>query len=257
MIAFKKVLLVSMPVFKGRHVLADYPPVGLGYLSESLQRCGIEHDVFDMMLGYPVRRLKSLIRNNKYDLLGLSLFTYQYKSSYRIIEEIKKEFPAVTIIVGGPHVSTFREKVLKDCPAIDFGVIMEGEEALAALCQGKAPHEEIPGLMYRQTTEIRSNPPRFIDNLDNVPFPRFAKFEMRKYSSNIAIITSRGCPYACIYCPVSMSIGKKYRYRSAESIAEEIKHWHSKGYGRIMVLDDNFTLLPQRVKTLCGLLKKE
>ncbi|OGS17291.1 MAG: hypothetical protein A2219_03415 [Elusimicrobia bacterium RIFOXYA2_FULL_50_26] len=252
---FNNILLVNVPVSRGRYTVPDFPPVGLGYLSEALTVNGIEHDVLDMMLGYNENHLSSAIRNKKYDLVGFSLFTYHYKASYAIIAAIKKKFPSLKIIAGGPHVSTFREDVLKECPAIDYGVVMEGEEAIVRICDASIECRGIPGLIYRDNGEIMSNAVSVLRELDAIHYPRYRKFELKKYSSNISIITSRGCPYQCIYCPVPRTIGEIFRCRSPRNIAEEIRYWYGIGYRRILVLDDNFTLIPKRVRELCDLLK--
>lgn len=208
-----------------------------------------------MMLGYDQSHLVNIIKKNKYDLIGFSLFTFHFTSAYRLIAEVKKQFPTIKIIAGGPHVSTFREEVLKDCPELDFGVVMEGEGALISLCQKGLLYENIPGLIFREDSSIRVNDYKHNPNLDSIPYPRFSKFEISKYSANIAIFTSRGCPYHCIYCPVGRTIGKFYRVRSAASVLEEIIYFYSKGYSRIMVLDDNFTMIAERVLEICEGLK--
>ena len=252
---FSRLLLVNMPIKKGRHVLPDFPPVGLGYLSESLLNADIEHDVLDMMLGYDLSHLINIIRKGRYDLVGFSLYTFQYATAYRLIAAVKREFPEIKIIAGGPHVSTFREEVLRDCPALDFGVVMEGEGALIKLCQNDLPYENIPGLVFREDGIIKVNDYKYNPDLDSIPYPRFSKFELNKYSANIAIFTSRGCPYHCIYCPVGRTIGRVYRVRSPASVLEEIIYWYNKGYSRIIVLDDNFTLIAKRVLEICEGLK--
>lgn len=254
-IKFKKLLLVNLPVSKGKYTIPDFPPVGIGYLSQSLILNGIEHDVLDMMLGYKVDYLLSLIEKEKYDIVGFSLFTYQYLSSYKIISTVKNKFSHIKVVAGGPHVSTMRTEVLVECFEIDYGVVLEGERAIVQICKGTLPIENIPGLIYRLNGNIKVNNPEYIRELDKIPYPRFEKFELKKYSKNIAIFTSRGCPYACTYCPVLRTIGNKYRYRSPSSIVDEIRYWYEKGYRRILVLDDNFTLIAGRVKELCQLLR--
>jgi len=254
---FKKVLLVSPRFFLGRNKLSLQPPAGLAYIALALSKVGIEAAVFDMNLGYHYKDLVKKIKHFKPDCIGLTAMTLGYRYFYELIDTIKKEFPEIKIVVGGAHISALREQVLKECSAIDFGIFLEGDEAIVALCQNK-DLKDIPGLIYRENGTIKKNDHGgFIQNLDALSFPKYEQFELDKYpAKQIGIVTSRGCPYSCIYCSVIATIGKKFRYRSATSIFEEISYWYAQGYRHIYILDDNFTLLPDRVMQLCALLKK-
>lgn len=229
------------------------PPVGLGYLAEYMSRRGAEYDILDMTLGYKLRHLLKRIGSFRPELIGVSVWTYMYKNTYALIEAIKKTYPAIPIVAGGPHISTLRENVLKECSAIDFGVVLEGEVTLLELSSGVDPGK-IKGLLHRPGGDavIYNGDREFITNLDLVPFPRFEKFEMEKYFlKEILIVSSRGCPYSCTYCPVSTVIGKLLRVRSAENVVEEIIHWYNRGYKIFNFSDDNFTFFKDRVYEIC------
>jgi radical SAM superfamily enzyme YgiQ (UPF0313 family) len=158
--------------------------------------------------------------------------------------------------VGGAHMSTFRQKAMADCPAIDYGFVMEGETSFRELCEGTLL-DTIKGILYRKGGDIVETPPGVIERLDDVPFPRYGRFELSRYLvRRMNIVTSRGCPYRCTYCPVESAIGRRFRPRSPESIVAEIGYWHDRGYRDFGIADDNFTLLPERVDGLCGLLEQ-
>nr|MBC8462270.1 radical SAM protein [Deltaproteobacteria bacterium] len=78
---------------------------------------------------------------------------------------------------------------------------------------------------------------------------------IKKDLNALPIVSSRGCPFDCIYCPVKCSIGGFFRARSPQSIIEELTYWYEKGYRRFSFADDNFTLLKERVYSLCELLE--
>ena len=113
------------------------PSLGLGYLSEALVDSGIQYDVLDMNLGYKFRSLKEKIDGFQPDLIGVPLISLQYLSFYNLLLELKKAYPKIDIVVGGPHVTILKEKVLDDCAAIDYGVTYEGELPLVELCKGE------------------------------------------------------------------------------------------------------------------------
>jgi anaerobic magnesium-protoporphyrin IX monomethyl ester cyclase len=140
-----KVLLVAPP--SSSYLGAVRPPAGLGYLAQALREAGIECSAEDMRSRGSVRVLLKIIRNLQPDLIGVSLVSFEYLRTYELIHSIKTHYPEIPIIVGGPHVSVLGQAVLEECPAIDFGILYEGERSLVQLCQGKKPLGDIPGLL--------------------------------------------------------------------------------------------------------------
>jgi len=231
--------------------------MGLGYIAESLWQHGFSYDVCDMLFKYTQENLVRKINNFHPDLIGISLYTYNYLRTYEFINKLKSYFPDTPFVAGGPHMTTFQDKALVDCQGIDLGVLREGEKAIVELCKGKEI-SRIEGLMYRDNGEIKMNSERpFNDNLDELPFPKYEKFEMRRYIPEIPIFSSRGCTYRCTYCQVEDIMGRKFRERSVENIMDEIKYWYGKGYKRFNFMDDNFALKRERIYRLCDLLLSE
>ena len=155
--------------------------------------------------------------------------------------------------------SLFREDVLRDCTAIDYGIVLEGEETIVALCR-KEDAGSLKGLIRRRDNEVVYNGDRpFIKDLDKIAFPRYEAFELDrcidKKVNALPIVSSRGCPFDCVYCPVKCSIGETFRVRSAESVVDELAYWHARGYKRFSFSDDNFTLIKERVYALCDALE--
>jgi len=255
---YNKVLLVCPKFLKGRNRLAHFPLVGIGYVAEALNKAGITVSVLDMNLGYEFCDLKDKIDQFKPDLVGFTAMTLGYKEFYGMVGEVKRLYPELKILLGGAHLSAVREQVFHDCPDIDYGIILEGDISIVQLCQGE-DFNRIQGFVYRNNGKIITKQfGSFIENLDGLSFPKYESFELDKYLlKQISIVTSRGCPYDCIYCSVNASIGKKFRARSAQSIVEEIEYWYNRGYRQIFILDDNFTLLRKRVEDFCGLLAKK
>ena len=254
---FKKVLLV-LPSYPDSHYSGRKPRLraGMGFISEVLTKAGIDNSVFDMELNYNVSDLFKKIESYKPDLIGIRMMSFKYKYNYSIIEKIKKKYPHIKIIVGGPHVSLLRENVLKGCKYIDYGAVLEGEELILELCRGRKI-TEIKGLIHRNNRNVVYNGDRvFIQDLDKIPFPTFSKFEIDKYPKTIDIATSRGCPYECIFCPVRLAIGRVFRWRTAKNIVDEIEYWYKKGYRYFEFVDDNFTLIQKRVFEFCDEIEK-
>jgi len=248
---YNRVLFVIPPFIRRRRA----PFAGIGYLSAFLSHHGIENDVVDMALGYGIKDLFKKINRFNPDLIGIFMMTYRYKVACELISQVKDKYN-IDVVVGGPHVSINRSEVLEESLA-DYAVKLEGEFTLKELCEGKEL-DKIDGLIYRNEGKVIENRDRsFIKNLDALPFPTYDKFQLQKYTlpDGIPIISSRGCPYSCIFCPVAKAIGQIFRMRSAKSVVKEIECWYQRGYRKFAFQDDNFTLIKQRVHEICDLIE--
>ncbi len=246
---FNRVLLIAPP--SSSYLGAARPPTGLGYIAQALQDAGIEYAVEDMRTHPQLLALRATIASFQPDLIGLSLVSYEYRRSYDLMHQIKALAPQAAIVVGGPHVSVLQQAVLQECDAIDFGIVHEGERPLVELCRGEKPFAQVPGLLYRQDGAVRAGPtpgPRM--DLDSIAFPRYERFRLERHAPEMLLVTSRGCPYRCIFCPNSLA-AKKFRARSAGHVVDEIAYWHARGIRQFSVDDDNFTLDKQRVYDIC------
>ena len=251
---FKRVLLISPPSssrYGGLRV-----PAGIGYIAQVLSDNSIDYDYIDMRIGYTFEDLRKKALAFKPDLIGISMITLEYKLTYRMISSIKELLPHSKIVVGGHHVTILKEKVLEECQAIDFGVVSDGEKTMLELCANNTPYENIKGLIFRKEGQVifaGERPP--VENLDEYAFPRYERFNMKNYSKQIPINTSRGCVYECTFCPNKL-IGRKFRARSVNHFVDEIEYWYKKGYRQIAIDDDNFTLNKKRVYEICDEIEK-
>jgi radical SAM superfamily enzyme YgiQ (UPF0313 family) len=252
---YARALLVGLQYPMGYNRLPNQPPTGLGYVAESLEGA-VDYEVVDMALGYTADDLLRRIGRFRPEIVGVSMMTFGYRRAYDLFARIRREYPSLPIAVGGAHMSTFRRKAMADCPAIDYGFVLDGERSFRALCLG-AGLDAIGGLLFRRDGDIVEVPPAGDQRPDEVPFPRYGRFELSRYIvKRMNIVTSRGCPYRCTFCAVEAAIGGRFRPRSPESVVDEIAYWHDRGYRDFGIADDNFSLLPDRVDALCALLEQ-
>jgi anaerobic magnesium-protoporphyrin IX monomethyl ester cyclase len=256
---FSKILLIN-PSYAHYKLYDPCIPVSLGYIAQALSDDNIDYDLIDMSLGYDQFTLKSKIKKFKPDLIGITMYTLLYKKIYEFIKYIKKTAPLAKIVVGGPHASTLREEVLKECNTIDYAVVLAGEEVIVELCRDKAL-ADIKGLIYREGENILFNGTRPLpENLDTYSFPRYKKFELKKYWFTkyvpMLIVSSRGCPYRCTFCISRPSGGYEFHARRASNVVDEIQYWHNQGRFVFDFVDDNFTLDKERVYLICDEIKK-
>lgn len=248
---YPKVIFV-VPPGTGDYGKPGFPHVGMAYLAAFLRKHGIDVSVHDMRLNKNINALKIKIDEFQPYLIAITCVSLEYSNTYKIIEWAKKNYRS-KIVVGGPHISAVRDKVLKETSA-DYAVKGEGEYTLLELC-GDKELNDVKGLIWRSENEIIENDNReFITDLDKLPFPAYDLFNLNMYNKQIPIVSSRGCPYQCTYCSVKLSMGRNWRWRSPENVVLEIEHWYSKGFTRFQFTDDCFTLNMDRAKKICGLI---
>jgi radical SAM superfamily enzyme YgiQ (UPF0313 family) len=181
------------------------------------------------------------------DLVGISVTTSTAPAGYQIADRLRQR--GIPVVMGGPHVTFLTEEALKHA---EYCVRGEGEytmvELVECLKRGEEP-KHVAGLSYVWNGEIKHNPPReLVQDLDSLPFPNLSLIHGARHIRITPVLTSRGCPFDCIFCSVTEMFGRKLRKRSIESVIEELKgHRHK----QIFFYDDNFTADRERVKILC------
>jgi radical SAM superfamily enzyme YgiQ (UPF0313 family) len=101
-----------------------------------------------------------------------------------------------------------------------------------------------------------------IENIDEIPIPSYDLLPMKKYKSEgiefATIVTSRGCPFHCIFCSSSLQFGRKWRGHSVERVIEELSILrHEYGRTEIEFLDDTFTLIKPRAVAIANKMRRE
>jgi|Deesub1362B_J571_1020462.scaffolds.fasta_scaffold00095_24 magnesium-protoporphyrin IX monomethyl ester (oxidative) cyclase len=188
--------------------------------------------------------------------------------AHKVAKIIKELYPKAHIIFGGAHASAIPEIILKD-ESIDIVVIGEGEMTFLNIVDNVLMEKdisEVKGIVFKKNGKIIKTPPReFIQHLDILPFPARHLLPMHIYlndprahmyavrSPRTSIITSRGCPFNCVFCSIHSVWGRKWRARSPKNVADEIEFLVEKYRIReLAILDDNFTLDKKRVMRICN-----
>ena len=249
-----KILLISPPtdsVIK-RVIGATGPPLGLAYLASMVKD---ERDVAiidSIVENLDFEMVGKKIKKFDPDVIGITATTSMIPDAYKVANMAKEINENVKIVIGGPHVTFLPEKTMEECKSIDFVVRGEGEITFKELMEALEKEKDldgIKGLTFRKDGRIINNPPReLIKNLDELPLPSYELLPMEKYQADGVkfgvIMTSRGCPFDCIFCSSSLQFGKRWRGYSAERVIEELSILRNE-YGRrtIEFLDDTFTLV--------------
>ncbi len=246
----------------------DVPSLALGYLAAVLEKNNIKVKIIDAdILRLNERDLFKIIKKVPPTIIGLTGNVFTAKYSIYTALKLKKEFGNANIIFGGPYATIEYEFLLNNNIA-EIVVLGEGEKTFLELIKALQSGEDLKntkGIAYKKDKKIIVNPLREnIQNLDDLPFPAWHLFpNIKKYKNlrgvtnkpYLPLMTSRGCPYSCIWCTKCIH-GKKLRYRSAENVFAEIRYFVEKyDVKEFIVMDDTFTQNRVRVLKLCFLLR--
>lgn len=222
-------------------------PLNLGFIAGFLEQSGVEVRIIDELAG---QNVEQGIREYKPDIVGLTATTLLAPEAYRIADFCRKE--GILTVMGGVHATIMPEEALRH-----VNVVVKGEGELAMLDIIKE------GI----TSGIVSRP--FIKNIDDVPMPSRHLMDMEFYikvkdrlsgthlyfvpphTRTGAILTSRGCPYRCVFCHNSWR-GLPVRFNSAQRAIGEIQHLiEAYKIKALFFFDDDLFSHKPRLKEIC------
>ncbi|MEM1977003.1 MAG: radical SAM protein [Nitrososphaerota archaeon] len=262
-------LLISPPTSSVvKEILgASGPPLGLAYLAAVAEEQGWKVRIIDGLTeGLSMQDIAGIIRSLQPEVAGITATTPAIYDAYEIARMVKEHSPNSLVLLGGPHATFMAHEVLEECPYIDVVVRGEAEETLKEILERierGGDLSEVAGITYRAGDRIKENPPRgLIDDLDSLPIPAYNLLPMGKYVVDrvryAAIVTSRGCPYGCIFCSSSLQFGKRWRAHSPERVLEELMILrYDYGAREIEFLDDTFTLKMSRAEEISRMIVSE
>jgi radical SAM superfamily enzyme YgiQ (UPF0313 family) len=237
-----------------------------------LEKNGYSVKILDLpALGLSENFLPPILHQEKPNVVGITAMTPTINSALKVARKVKETNSDIFVILGGAHATLLPEETLRSALEIDFIVRGEGEQTTLELVKAvdENPREisQVLGITYREGLSVKSNPLRPpISDLDDLPFPAFHLLPMGKYRLHppfgrrprvMPIITSRGCPFRCVFCSKAV-FGKKYRSNSHAYIVDEIRYLNEKfGVKEIKFYDDVFTLDRERVIAICMKLKEQ
>ncbi len=270
-----RVLLTLPP---GIHKLEIYkiagikaPPLGLAWIAAVLEKIGHKVKIIDTpTLEMEAKDWLIEVKSWHPDIVGFSMLTPAapkgYQAAKMLKEELGEDFP---IFAGGVHVTPMYKEALNN--NIDVVVLGEGELTTAEFINVVEKHgldkeklRNVKGLAFKDDSKIITTGPRpLIQDLDSLPWPARHLLPMDKYTLlgkpiRVAhVMASRGCPYGCIYCITSYFWGRRIRFRSAKSVADEIEYLVDKyKVKHIAFSDDELTINRRFVYDLVKELKE-
>ena len=166
------------------------------------------------------------------DYVFLSGMSVHLKSFKEIVRRCNKL--GVKIVAGGPLCTTQYQEFL----GIDHFVLNEAEITLPLF-----------------VNDLLNGTPKHIYTSDEfpevslTPVPMWELLDKKKYAS-MSIQYSRGCPYDCEFCSITMLNGRKPRTKSNEQFINELNVLYKQGWrGDVSVVDDNFIGNKKKLKS--------
>ncbi len=286
-----KVLLInpSQTFYQNSSDFNAYYPLGLLSIMASI-KTNCEVSLYDALIenfkvrkvgsrtiyGSPLSKIKDYIFKNKPDIVGISCpFSIQLSQTVNLSKLIKKINPKILIVVGGPGISVQPKIIIDKFKSIDICISGEGEESFLKIIKNYKPNptlksfSKISGLTFRYQNKIITNPFQPITNLDKLPLPAYELIDFAKYQSHpylyknrssisensISLITSRGCPYNCVFCSVHLHSSKNYRFNSEQYVLNHLELLINKYNIRSFHFeDDNFSLNQNRFEKILDLI---
>lgn len=244
-------------------------PLGLAYISASLKKGGFR--VFTLNLnhvdGDVPKIVADTVRQHRIDVIGTGGLSPQYHMIKAVLDGARQGRGDIITIVGGGIISAEPPIAMAALEIVDYGVIGEGEITICDLAEaletGRQP-ATVSGIIYRTPEGFHTTSPREdIADLDSLPWPDYAGFDVEKYLSLpsagfggvggerlLCLAASRSCPFHCTFC--FHTNGFRYRQRSLDSFFAELDHV-VKTYQvkHISLADELFAPDLERAKEFC------
>lgn len=241
-------------------------------LNVTLQRLIKENFSGDYMAVFS-DEIVSRLRDFNPQYVGVSAL---FNSSNRYIQDVVKACkiydPGIVTLAGGGLPSAAYKLMLESCPALDAVCKGEGELPMRDLLDADDPWQVIrthKSWIDREGLTGNKVPQHtFIDNLDDIPQFNYDGINLDFYNNRsidkryagrpkreMAIHTSRGCPFLCVFCSNPSLHGRDVRTMSIERVVSDVRRMKDEfGMTVLMLEDDHFFNDKERAKQiLCEL----
>jgi anaerobic magnesium-protoporphyrin IX monomethyl ester cyclase len=257
----------NAPWFHGKRL----PPLGLMYIAAALEKAGFQVQMLDnYLMNQSTEQVKAHVLKLQPAIVGITCGSATYKKCVETSQAIKQVLPNCKIVVGGWHASYMPDSLL-ETPEIDYVVMGEGEKAITELAgfimKGDvAGASGVAGVASRTAAGNVKNQPKFLSNMDEIPYPARHLLPLEKYDRTIEFLKakpadimsiSRGCTFSCGFCETKKLWGNICRQFSPQRVINEPNDLVAKyGTKGIYFINDNFTLRKKETAEFCDLLVK-
>ena len=247
-----------------------YYPYYLAYATGNLEKHGFQTKLVDAVANeWSKDETLEFVKKFRPDIVFVDTSTPSIYNDANIASGIK-DLGVVHVSLVGTHPTRIPGETMNISKNIDSVCRGEYDETVVELAKAIENFKDlkkVKGISYRKNNKINHNPERpMIENLDSLPFvaevyKKHLDIEKYFYASltwpQVTILTARGCPFSCSFCPIPFK--SSYRYRSPENVAEEFEYINNEipYVKEVMIEDDTFPVIKKRTVKICDLLVKK
>lgn len=257
------ILYVASCLRNASHQVSIYDAI----VDAAEDRWGFEERPGMRRMGATWEEIAGVVADRRPDVVGIgNPYTSQVQNAIRTAEVVKQVSPSIRVVVGGPHATVMPSSFLYGDGPVDYVVMGEGERTMVDLLEsimGLCDIRAVKGVAWLENGQVIVNEKReFIEDLDALPMPAYDLVDMERYflfngkgkdgrescpypgaERSVSFITSRGCPFNCIFCSIHLGMGRRFRANSVDYVLNHIRHLRENHDLRhIHFEDDNLTL---------------
>lgn len=235
------------------------PPLDIPLTAAVLRNKKLSFEVVDCLgLDMDATGLLFYLLEKKPLFIALRTSTPTFESDLRLSKVLKYLIDS-QIILFGPHAAIYSREIVS-VPFIDAVITGEPEVVLPSIVE-QGGYDGCGGVTYKHNGSIISNPANQLLPMDELPFAAWDLMPYKEYDGVelmqnlkpfVTILTSKGCPHGCSYCPYPVVQGRVWRSRSSKNVADELEILEKKlGVKAVLFRDPEFSLNRSRTIEIC------
>ena len=216
-------------------------------------------------------QLARFVRDERVELVGIGAMTRAVAKAYQMAGAVRAA--GARVVMGGPHVTAVPDEALgrTDGPRhADAVALGEADETWPEIVEDAARgrlrdvYKAVDGTGKGRKPSLQPYPKIHWETMDLDQFnlvPRLLRPLLGRLGGDwnsfriIPVESGRGCPYGCEFCTVTGFFGAAVRFRTNDSVVEELLRLQSRARGErgqiaVFFVDDNFAINMKRTKSL-------
>jgi radical SAM superfamily enzyme YgiQ (UPF0313 family) len=217
----------------------------------------------------PDATLRRKISDTRPDVVGFSMsYDVSYPWLKSLAQIVKAHDSKIYTVAGGPAITTAYAEILAECEHLDAACYSEGEVGLKSLIEAddiEVAISQDPWVTKEKLRQKITTSPVY-DDLDKIIDVDYSLVDINAYSMKEAfspftrftesakqffIVTSRGCPFKCVFCAEPSFHGANMRYAGVDRVIEHVARLKAQyGLSVLTIYDDQILMNRARAKEL-------